>query len=812
MKITHSFPWHSITTEKSGFSCSGRNGSLFRTAFLEEWLVRVSYLPEGAWRLDRTWMIQGTKPQREDPVPREGRERSDESVFTCPPITVSAKRPSSSEVSIKGTTLTVRFQPENGGLVWENNLGICFARDLPHRSYARDISGTRVWHYMERRPDELYYGFGERCGPLNKKGMRMEMRNLDALGYNAFSTDPLYKHWPIYITFLPDQKICYALLYDNLSDTVFDMGKEIDAYHGDYRCYQAAGGDIDYYLLYGPDIKSVVQRIAQLTGTIQLPPKWALGYLGSGMGYTDSPHAAVRLGDFVKECREHRIPCDMFHLSSGYSMSNNGERWVFVWNRDRVPHPPDVAETFHTAGMKVCANIKPCLLETHPEYKEAAGRGIFLESEEGPHLNTFWGGKGSYIDFTSDTGYRWWQEQVRDHIIANGIDSTWNDNNEYEVWDDEILCKGFGNPVPVYLIRPVQTLLMTRASWETQCQQNPQLRPFLLTRSGCPGIQRYAQSWSGDNSTNWESLKYNIPMGLGLSITGQPNIGHDVGGFLGKAPSPELFIRWVQNGIFHPRFSIHSWRTDGTASEPWMYPEVIDIVRDAIEFRYKLVPYLYSLFMESAYTGAPIIRPMVYEFPDDPACMEESFDFLLGKGLLVASIFQEGNRSRKVYLPEGPKWCDYYTGVWYNGGCDVEVPAPLERPAILVREGSIIPQGKLMPYIGALPDDYRALYVFPAPGKSTGTFRLYEDDGLTNSYVEGEQTVVTAKIESDVETINIDISFPEQGYPLPYREITVLLPPGENRKVTPSDFSDRGVDSSQRRILTIPLPKELSHA
>lgn len=808
MRIQYPAPLHGLVSGKNGISCGCRGTERFHINVLEDWLVRVSFLPDGEWRLDRTWMVQGTRPDRIDPIPKDGRNRDDMSAFTCPGTIIEE---SGDTVRLKGAELLLTLDKKSGCLSWADKDGVVFARDVHGRSYAYDSTGQRVFHYMERRPDEVYYGFGERAGPLNKKGMRMEMRNLDALGYDAASTDPLYKHWPIYITYDPTLGIAYALIYDNLSDSVFDMGKEIDAYHGDYRVYQAAGGDIDYYLIYGPDIPTLVGRISLLTGRIQVPPRWSLGYLGSGMGYTDSPDVVARLGDFVRECITHRIPCDMFHMSSGYSMSNSGERWVFSWNRERIPDPPVIARTFHEGGMKVCANIKPCLLESHPEYVQAARNGVFLGDDNGPHLTKFWGGNGSYIDFTSENGFRWWKEHVEKQILDNGIDSTWNDNNEYEIWDDHIKCEGFGRPFPIFLARPVQSLLMTRASWEAQVEHAPGLRPFALSRSGCPGIQRYAQSWSGDNSTSWQSLRYNIPMGLGLGLTGQPSIGHDIGGFLGVAPSPELFVRWVQNGIFHPRFSIHSWRTDGTASEPWMYPQMLDVVRSAIEFRYTLLPYLYSLFHEAATSGAPIIRPMVYEFPLDPTCVQESFDFLLGPGLLVASVFEDGARGRRVHLPTGTRWCDYHTGLWYEGGQEVEIPAPLERPSLLARSGSIIPQGKIMPHIESANDDYRALYVFPDPVAGSGSFNLVEDDGETNEYLVGKKTILEIKLHAAPESVELDIRASQSGYPLRYPGIDVLLPPGEKRAVISAGFQEKGVDAQNRRILAYTLPEELTH-
>lgn len=769
---------------QSALTFQGTMGESFCLTALEEWLVRVTFCPDGSPRLDRTWMIQNPDTESGSEIPKEGRDRNDTSRFTCPEPALSTD----GDWAVMSTAqLSVRIYCRTGALQWHNSSGLLFAQDLPDRAYCYDRSGSSVFHYMVRSSSDLYYGFGERAGPLNKHGMRMRMCNLDALGYNAAKTDPLYKHWPIYIVYLPEQSIAYGIIYDNVADSVFDMGKEIDAYYGDYRTYNAAHGDVDYYLVYGPTLKEVVQRISLLIGHIELPPRWSLGYLGSGMGYTDSSEASLRLDDFVHACEKNGIPCDMFHLSSGYSMSEEGHRHVFVWNRKRVPDPSGVAATFHNAGMKVCANIKPCLLVTHPEYETAARESIFITDESGPHVTKFWGGKGSYIDFSSSRGYKWWKDHVRTELLDYGIDGTWNDNNEFEIWDDEAQCDGFGKPLPAALVRPVQTLLMTRASWEAQKEAQPNMRPYVLCRSGMPGIQRYAQSWSGDNSANWESLKYNIPMGLGLSLTGQPNTGHDVGGFWGEVPDPELLVRWIHNGIFHPRFSIHSWRLDGTATEPWMYPDVVDSVRYAILFRYRLVPYLYNLFVMAAEEGEPIIRPMVFEFPGDPRCHEESFDFLLGRWLLVVSVFESGQRERSVYLPGGSRWCDFFTGEWYDGGREVTVATPLERPTVLVRCGAIIPMGKAMNRIDAAHDDLRELHIFPDPAGNCGqrktdtVIQIVEDDGETLSYRDGARMVAEVMMTSGVDDISLTARTIHNGYRPNYDHFEVVLPAGEGR-------------------------------
>lgn len=759
----------------------GARGELLRLSALEPDVVRVQMWPDGAPRLDRTWMICG----EDGDVPREGRVRDDLSPFSCPAFErrMGADGGDGDGGSMRLSTglLTVEVRLRDGRLRWCDGEGVCFAADLGDRAYAYDRAGRSVAHFMERDRREHYYGFGEKSGPLDKQGRRLRMMNLDALGYNAESGDPLYKHWPIYITYAPQHCIAYALIYDNLSTSVFDMGQEHDNYYHAYRYWQAEEGDVDYTLVYGPGIPQVVEKVARLIGRPALPPRWSLGYLGSTMGYTDAPDAQEQLKRFVELCAEHDIPCDLFHLSSGYTLGADGKRYVFTWNRSRIPDPPGMAAHFHAAGIHLAANIKPCLLTTHPRYAEVAALGAFVQAAEAdvPEVNIFWGGYGSHLDFTNPAGYAWWQEQVHAQLLDVGIDATWNDNNEFNIWDDDARCHGFGQPLTIGRIRPLQPLLMTRASHEAQAAARPDERPYLITRSGCPGIQRYAQTWSGDNETSWHTLRYNIPMGLGMSLSGLPNIGHDVGGFTGYKPDPELFVRWVQNGIFHPRFTIHSWHLDGSVNEPWMYPEVLPLVREAIRLRYRLIPYLYTLIFEAARTGAPAIRPLVYHYPGDERCRTESFDFLLGERLLVASVLEPGARTRAVYLPHGD-WCDWWTGQWHAGGQTATLDAPLERPLLLAAAGALIPLGRAMRHVGAQADDLRQLAAFPGPGTGRSRFTWVEDDGITLAYRSGGYTEVSAEMEWDGQAIALRLSA-TGGYPLPYRDVEIVLPAGETR-------------------------------
>jgi alpha-glucosidase len=261
-------------------------------------------------------------------------------------------------------------------------------------------------------------------------------------------------------------------------------------------------------------------------------------------------------------------------------------------------------------------------------------------------------------------------------------------------------------------------------------------------------------------------------------------------------------VRWVQNGIFHPRFTIHSWHLDGTVNAPWMYPDVLPIVREWIEFRYRLIPYLYSLFFEAAQTGHPIIRPLVYEFPHDAHCQTESFDFMLGPNLLVASVVDEGARTRRVYLPAGTDWCDFYSGQWHRGGQAIEVDAPLERIPLLVRTGGIIPMGKVMKHIGAEPDDVRQVFVFPHPTEGHGEFTLVEDDGITLDYRRGQYSQVWLETTTDHAGISLRAHV-SGNYALPYKTVDFILPPNETRHV--SARGDSRVDVSGRKHIAMEI-------
>jgi alpha-glucosidase len=514
-------------------------------------------------------------------------------------------------------------------------------------------------------------------------------------------------------------------------------------------------------------------------------PRWSLGYANTAMSLTDAPDAQARLAEFADRLTEHDIPLSAFHFGSGYT-SIGKRRYVFTWNRNKFPDPRAAIEKFKRQNARVVVNLKPCLLDDHPAYSEVATQGAFVnDGKTGqPCVGQFWDGNGAHIDFTHPEGVRWWQDNLRRQVLDYGIDAGWNDNNEYEIWDDFGASHGFGKPLPIERSRPLHALLMTRATAEAQAAHRPDERVYTVTRAGPPGIQRYAQTWSGDNTTSWHTLRWNIRMGLTMSLSGLFNTGHDVGGFYGPVPDPELLVRWVQNGVFSPRFIMNSWKAGGETNTPWLHPEALPAIRDAIRFRYLLMPYLYTLYRRAAENGEPMLRPLFYEFDDDPRAFADCDDFMLGPYLLVANVLDPGQRERRVYLPRGVEgWYDFHTGAYHRPGAEIVVEAPLNHIPLFAPAGALIPMTRGDDF-GRLHDEpSRHLRVFPAQGTSNPTFQLYEDDGISTGYRDGDYAEVRFDLKTSSTAIVLE-AYVMGRFALPYREITVELPANERRPLT----------------------------
>ena len=608
----------------------------------------------------------------------------------------------------------------SGDLLYSSVPGLTFLKD----------NNLRVSHYSCMEEDACFYGFGEKGGELNKNGSFIREKATDSYSYSAINTDTLYKHIPFYIVLSRKTKKALGVFYNNYYESEFNMGREISNYLPRYTYWRADGGDIDLFLLGGGKISRIIDNYTYLTGRPALLPKRALGYQGSSMYYSELERGCDKaIESFADTAQSEGIRLSGFHLSSGYT-AQDGKRCVFTWNEDRFGDPDAFFKKMREKGAEVVPNVKPGVLLSHPYFERY--ENAFVKSGEDkkkPGVVPWWGGKGALWDFTDPEARKLWKDELKEKLIRLGTDSVWNDNCEYDsLACTDAVCSNEGNPAPAAGLRALMANLMCRSGFEAVIEENENARPYMVCRSGAPGIQKYAQTWCGDNSTSWETLKYNIPMITGMGLSGQPNEGADIGGFAGPAPDEELFVRWVQSGIFQPRFSIHSASSDNTVTEPWMFSASKDRIRKLIDLRYRLMPYLYSLEYEAHLTGAPVMRALVYEFQGDESVFDESFEFMSGKDLLVANVLEPGAKTGKVYLPAGCRWFDANDRFRaYEGGQSIEVPVTLDTIPLFVRDGAIIP------YYG---ETENTLELLLAPGRDS-SFTLYEDDGVTNGFEKG---------------------------------------------------------------------------
>lgn len=728
-------------------------------------------------------------------------------------------------------------------------------QDVPNRGYV--VDGEGIAHYTRYNRKTLYVGLGEKAAPMNLAGRRFELSATDSFGYDVYRTDPLYKNIPFLINATPEG--CVATFSTSQGRGQYSIGSEMDGMWGFYTVYRHDYGGLEEYIIVGKTLKDVVQTYADLAGYPLLVPRWAFGYLSGGMKYSmlDEPPANEALMALAHKLKELDIPCSAHQLSSGYTISATPPktRNVFTWNRNRFPDPEGWIKEYHKQGIRLIANIKPYVIGSHPEYEKLKAAGALFTD---PHTGTtavtkLWsagGGEsadGGHIDFTSKAGFDWWYNGVKE-LARQGVDCMWNDNNEYTITDDNWRCAldlpwlqippgAEARPQVGVWSRSMQTELHAKASHDALVDFNPDVRPFVLTRSATAGTMRFAAStWSGDNVTSWPGMKGANALSLNAGMSLMQCYGHDIGGFEGEQPSPELLLRWVQLGIHSPRFAINCFKTaDGDNSvgdviEPWMYPAITHLVRKAIKRRYALIPYVYSLMLESHSSATPPQRWTGWGYESDPEVwtaevMEGETQYWLGDALLIGGVYEVGVSKGRVYLPQAAN-AETDEGFmntnapfqYLAAGQWVEVDAEWHGAGIPVlgRVGAAIPVGRdvqvLSPgekeNVADLPlDDYRAVEMFPPQGRSrNGQWHettWQEDDGVS-SVAKNKVSSYSFAYTATGASGEIKVKFARDessGFEAPWKTLVVILPSGDRRKVVSEDGKEvveLGVDAQGR--------------
>jgi len=511
----------------------------------------------------------------------------------------------------------------------------------------------------------------------------------------------------------------------------------------------------------GPRMREILEGYTFVTGRMSVPPLWALG------------HHQCRFHDYTEEqileigrnYRERNIPCDVLWLDIGHM---DGYR-VFTWDPAKFPDLPRMLTKMRAERLRLVVIVDPGVKAEpgYPVFDEGRRRNAFCKTDSGNlYTGQVWPGRTVFPDFSRSDVRSWWSDLEAKHVEP-GLAGIWNDMNEPATGDVEPFAMRFdrdGENHPHERFHNQYAMLMAMATHEGLRRHAPDARPFILSRAGFAGIQRYAAQWLGDNASDWENLRVSLPMAMGMGVSGQPFIGADIPGFSAK-PTPELAVRWMQYGAMTPFCRCHN--EEGELDQyPWSFgPGVERRSRAALELRYRLLPYIYSAFVRASETGEPVQRPLVFDFQDDRHVRETEDAYLFGEALLVAPVLEPGQTARHVYLPHGT-WVDWATGERHAGGQFITSAAPLDRIPIFARGGRVIPAYVEAPCstMGHQPTVLELHVIVPEEDGESESM-LQEDDGVSDAHASGAMLRTTFRLARDGDRVRLAASVKGGGFP-----------------------------------------------
>ncbi len=639
----------------------------------------------------------------------------------------------------------------NGSLKFCDRSGNIIREEMPPQ---RKSDG---WiHQSPLKKEEHIYGLGERSFPLNlrdpkdgRQQVTYRMWNFDAAGKYSPGSDPMYICIPLYLGL--HQQGSYLIFYENSFEANFTFG---DVATADFD-----GGSLRYYITFG-SIPQLLERYTELTGRSSLPPRWALGYHQSHWGYGNEQ--AVR--EEAKNFQKYHLPLSAIHLDIDAQVNNR----AFTIDPERYPNLPGFIKELDELGVRFIAILNPGI-------KYSRQSNLFLEGQilEGfcrlPNgklvVAPVWPGWCVFPDFTNPKVRKWWTRQYK-YLLDIGVAGFWHDMNEpaaFILWGDRSLPKATqhymeGRGGDHREAHNVYGLLQARAAHQSLREETADRRPFIVSRAGWAGLQRYAWTWTGDVECTWAAMRITISTVVGLGLSGIPYSGPDIGGFQGN-PSAELYLRWFQMATFFTFYRTHS-SNNVSHRAPWTYGEpYLSIIREYLKLRYRLMPYFYTLAWEASQKGYPPVRPLFWCDTDDVRLWGMDDAFLLGNALLVCPVFEEGTRERLVFLPKG-HWYLFWNNALVEGGKQLNFPATLEEMPLFVRAGTVLP----------MEDEKQLILHLYAPIQGDGEGYLYGDagDGYGESRLDKFRMV---KFED-----GFDLIWEKHGdFPFSYQSVKVCL-------------------------------------
>lgn len=662
-----------------------------------------------------------------------------------------------------------------------------------YQPFSYTWQGTEVTNYKKLFPDEKFLGLGEKTGNVNRRGDKFENWNSDVPAY-AINADPIYQSIPFYMGV--HDKVTYGIFLDNSFRTKFNFGASTDE---QFSYFSAANGEMNYYVFGASSLAGIIRDYTWLTGRMSMPPFWSLGYQQCRWSYFPESEV-LRLANTF---RDKQIPCDVIYLDIDYMDSYK----IFTWNDKKFPDPKAMIGQLNELGFHLVTIVDPGIKieKGYFAYDEGIKNDYFAKYPDGElYTGSVWPGRCHFPDFTKETVREWWGNAFT-HLTGPGVEGFWNDMNEPATWGQgipNIVQFDFdGHHASMAETHNVYGLNMSRATFEGTKKLLNGKRPFILTRAGFAGIQRYSAVWTGDNEATDDHMLLSARMVNSMGLSGLSFVGPDIGGFMGN-PSPELYQRWLSQGVYTPFFRNHSaWGT--VHKEPWSFGEEVEKTsREQINQRYRLLPYLYSMFYQSTLSGLPVARSLTipYTFDEKAYWYAYQNQYMFGDNLLVAPVSCKQN-AIKVFLPAGG-WYRLSSGKYYNGDTEVTVDAPLNDLPVFAKASGIIPMQSVVQSTSRKPSPTLDLHIYY--GDKFGSFLYYEDDG--NTYAYEKETFYKRTITFDPLKKSISFSKVEGSFASRFSAIRLVLHSFENVMTLKSEGKDFSLKLRSNTEKTVEIP------
>jgi alpha-glucosidase len=633
-------------------------------------------------------------------------------------------------------------------------------------------SGTAWMFRFERSPDMRFFGLGEKHTPFERSGRAYRFWNVDAWADHPFETivhgdyDPDYISIPYLI--VQQDGIFIGLLMDCPHGGMISIADDADlsGFLQSGSAYPpsiligAEHGRPSLYCIFGPSLPDLTRKFQRLTGTTALPPIWALGYHQSRWGY----EGAADLNRLADRFKVLDFPVDGLWLDIDYMHRYK----VFTIDRQHLPQPATVTAELEKRGLRVVPILDPGIKREAGDevYESGRRQGVFcLNPSGGEFVGMVWPGLSVFPDFSLPEARRWWAEYAR-RFFELGFAGAWLDMNDPSTGPIDCHAMRFHHGrVDHGAYHNQYALLMARATREGFAAAFPDRRPFLVSRSGCTGSQRYAAHWTGDNYSNYHHLHRSIGKSLNLALSGIPFNGPDVGGFGGDC-TENLLIDWIKAAFLFPLLRNHTVR-GSRPQEPWAYsPQALRVIRRFVRLRYTWMPYLYNLFIEQELSGEAILRPLFYDFDGTPELPLEHIDdqFMVGPFIMQAPFVSEKGRSRSLTLPHG-RWLRADTGQWLAGGRQLSIRRERAATALFFREGGLIHfQPGIRRNNHCNLNDIGLLCCLQPSFTGTAHYRYRSDDGLTLAYQQGKRSEISIEAGVSRKHLHLRVRICQDGF------------------------------------------------